>query len=155
ELREGRPPFASRGLTYAKWGLSGLGQQPDWEDNLMAARHRLQQTTPDCALVAVAYADWRRAQAPPPERVCDVACSQRFGAFLIDTWRKDGTSLLDWLSPEQAERFCRQCHDSGVRVALAGSLGRADLVRLLPAAPDWFAVRGAVCRNGDRGQALE
>jgi len=32
-----------------------------------------------------------------------------------------------------------------VRVALAGSLGPAEIEQLLPAEPDWFAVRGAAC----------
>jgi uncharacterized protein (UPF0264 family) len=37
-----------------------------------------------------------------------------------------------------------------VRVALAGSLGEPEIRTLLPARPDWFAVRGAACMAGDR-----
>jgi uncharacterized protein (UPF0264 family) len=155
ELVEGQLPFAMCGLTYAKWGLAGLNGRPSWKQDLITAQGQLRQKTPGCALVAVAYADWQRADAPPPEQVCTLACTQHFGAFLIDTWRKGGTSLLDWLSTEEALRYCQRCRVAGVRVALAGSLRRAELVQLRPAAPDWFAVRGAVCREGDRGQSLD
>jgi uncharacterized protein (UPF0264 family) len=51
----------------------------------------------------------------------------------------------------ELERICRACRDAGVRVALAGSLGVAEVEALRPLNPDWFAVRGAVCRGGRAG----
>ena len=42
-----------------------------------------------------------------------------------------------------------------VRVALAGSLGPPEIRAFLPVAPDWFAVRGAACRDGQRGAEVE
>jgi uncharacterized protein (UPF0264 family) len=39
-------------------------------------------------------------------------------------------------------------------VALAGSLGAEEIRQLLPARPDWFAVRGAVCEGSDRQQRV-
>ena len=38
---------------------------------------------------------------------------------------------------------------------LAGSLGPAEIERLLPLAPDWFAVRGAACEGGRGGRVTE
>jgi uncharacterized protein (UPF0264 family) len=41
-----------------------------------------------------------------------------------------------------------------VQVALAGALGPAEIDRLLPLAPDWFAVRGAACRGRSRNDDI-
>ena len=76
---------------------------------------------PACRAVAVAYADWRRAGAPLPKDVCTFACERSCGAFLLDTWQKDGKSLLDSLSiKEIAELICR-CADARIPIAVAGS----------------------------------
>jgi uncharacterized protein (UPF0264 family) len=79
--------------------------------------------------------------------------------LLLDTFTKPQggarrPGLLDFLPPSRVSLLCRLCRASGVRVALAGSLDRAAVEQLLPARPDWFAVRGAVCPAG-RGGALE
>jgi uncharacterized protein (UPF0264 family) len=103
----------------------------------------------------VAYADWQRAAAPSPQQVCAFACRQRWSVFLIDTWLKDGTTLLDWLPLAELQRLCRSCRQDGVRVALAGSLGLSEVEALRPLQPDWFAVRGAVCRNGRRTESID
>jgi uncharacterized protein (UPF0264 family) len=136
------------GLAFVKWGLAGCGREPAW-------RHCLANTSLGRRLVAVAYADWRRAAAPEPEAVCDFACEHGVGAFLLDTWAKDGTTLLDWLSPAAIHSLCGRCRASGVRVALAGSLGSVQITELSPVQPDWFAVRGAVCRGGQRADAVD
>ena len=116
---------------------------------------RLAERQPNCRAVAVAYADWRRAHAPTPEDVCDFAIERAAGAFLIDTWNKDGSTLLDWLTLTEIERLRDRCRTAGVPMALAGSLGPAEIQTLLPLHPDWFAVRGAVCQGRQRGAAIE
>jgi uncharacterized protein (UPF0264 family) len=148
-VEEPRPP-AGAGLAFAKWGLAGCGRLADWRERLAAAGLGLRRDHPGCRPVAVAYADWRRAGAPPPQEVCAYAAGQRWGAFLLDTWAKDGTTLLDWITPAEVFALCRRCRQAGIPVALAGSLRQEQMERLLPAWPDWFAVRGAVCRGGDR-----
>jgi uncharacterized protein (UPF0264 family) len=137
-------------LAYAKWGLAGCGRLARWQDRLADLGRKMRRSDLLCRPVAVAYADWQRAQAPPPAEVCAFAAAQRWGAFLIDTWGKDGTTLLDWLAPAEVFALCRRCRQAGVPVALAGSLGREQMEVLWPGQPAWFAVRGAVCRKGDR-----
>jgi (5-formylfuran-3-yl)methyl phosphate synthase len=151
ELANGARVFPGSGLTWAKWGLAGCGRGVGWRRLLAGARRELAETAPACRAVAAAYADWRRAEAPAPQAVCDFVCGQGWPAFLIDTATKDGTTLLDWLSVAEVERLCGQCRTAGVRVALAGSLGAGQIAALRDAAPDWFAVRGAVCRGGRTG----
>ncbi len=136
-------------LTYLKWGLADC--LDDWQLRLADAMRR---ATPRRA-VAVAYADWRRARAPRPEEVCSFGIENACGAFLIDTWRKDGSTLLDWLSLEAIAPLRDRCRDAGLPLVLAGSLGIAEIEAILPLHPDWIAVRGAACRGRQREAALD
>lgn len=144
-------------LHYLKWGLS---HYEDWEDNVwrdelaIIIRHLAKQQ-PNARVVAVAYADWQRARAPTPEYICDFAATHPVGALLIDTWQKDGSTLLDWLSFGEIEQLRERCRSAGVPLALAGSLGVTEIQTLLPLQPDWFAVRGAVCQDRQRGAAID
>jgi len=132
---------------YLKWGLAGL-QQEQWTEGLRRARAFL----PDRRVVAVAYADWVPAEAPRPADVIGYACLFGFPAALIDTFSKDGSSLTEWLPTDQIREVVGMCRSAGVQIALAGSLGPAEIERLLPLAPDWFAVRGAACEGGRGGR---
>jgi uncharacterized protein (UPF0264 family) len=112
--------------------------------------------------VTVAYADSFLANAPPVEEVCAFARARPGSTFLLDTYTKapptstaPRPTLLDYLSPNKVALYCRLCRAAGVRVAIAGSLGRDEIERLLPARPDWFAVRGAVCIDGERNGRID
>jgi uncharacterized protein (UPF0264 family) len=147
---------AELSLTYVKWGLAGYrGNEYAWRSELWLAMQGLRKRQPSCRAVTVAYADWRRAGAPTPEEVAAFAVEQAAGAFLVDTWEKDGTTLLDWLSLEMIERLIERCRAATVPIALAGSLGAKEIQRLLPLCPDWFAVRGAACQGRQRNAAID
>ena len=149
ELRDFVPPCPA-GLGFAKWGLSGLRGDPRWAEKLEAAAARLDATKP----VAVAYADASLAQAPSLADVVAFACARSWPAFLIDTFVKDGRTLLDWIGIEELASLCRTCRDGGVAVALAGSLTLEHIDRLAGLQPDWIAVRSAACVGGRRDQAV-
>lgn len=151
ELLAYRPAHPIAGLSYAKWGLAGCGKLPHWRRELMRAQRSL---LPGCQAVAVAYADWQLAGSPPPEEVCAFACAEQL-PFLVDTWSKDTRSLLDWLTFAETARLCARCRRAGVSVALAGSLDATRMKALQPASPDWFAIRGAGCRQGRRELLLD
>lgn len=138
------------GLQFVKWGMAGAAA-PGWRPALDGAVRRMRECEPRCQGVAVAYADWHRAIAPIPEAIAAIACQCNFGAFLLDTCRKDGTTLLDWLPRPRIEKLCRVCRTAGVRVALAGALTEKEIGQLYDIAPDWFAVRGAACVGGRTG----
>lgn len=150
ELMEGRSPCSVSGLAWVKWGLAGAARA-DWR----AALREVRRAVRGSGLVAVAYADAERAGAPPVAEVCDFACAESLPFLLIDTWLKDGTTLLDWLKGVAVAGICWQCHAAGVRVAVAGSLRdeQVELLRVL--GPDVIAVRGAACRGGDRGAVVD
>jgi uncharacterized protein (UPF0264 family) len=153
ELREESAFPDEPSLAYVKWGLADC--LDEWRTRLAEAMRRQMEQLPHGRTVAVAYADWQRAHAPQPETVCSFAIENRCGAFLIDTWQKDGSTLLDWLAVEEIGRLRDHCRAAGVPLALAGSLGMAEIETLLPLRPDWFAVRGAACRDRQRGAALD
>jgi uncharacterized protein (UPF0264 family) len=155
ELMDRPPLFQLPGLSYAKWGLAGCARNRHWRDDLEAARHSLEARGEDCRAVAAAYADWRRAEAPPPWDICLQVCQQHWAVLLLDTWKKDGSTLLDWMGTAEIGEFCSLCRASGVRIALAGSLGRRQLSTLRHTAPDWIAVRSAVCSGGQRQGLLD
>src|SRR5262249_41049785 len=147
ELREENPPPPVAGLTWLKWGLAGAARDGfDWR----SALRRLRRTLAEPGLVAVAYGDWERAAAPPVDEVCALACADGFPVLLLDTWQKDGSTLVDWVSRHVLQDVCARCAVAGVRVALAGSLGPAQWAKLLPFEPWFFAVRGAACEGGVR-----
>jgi uncharacterized protein (UPF0264 family) len=147
-------PSSCRGLSFVKWGLAGWGRG-DWQTELARQAARVQEGDASCRVVAVAYADWLRADAPCPEAVGAFARERRLGALLVDTFGKDGTSLLDWLPLTRVRLLCRRCQAAGVPVALAGSLGPEQIRALREVGPDWFAVRGAACRVGRRTEAID
>ena len=87
--------------------------------------------------------------------MCTFVCRRPGWGLLLDTWGKDGLTLLDWMSRVEIDRICRVCRNAGVTIALAGSLGRGLIRTLKPTAPDWFAVRGAACDGSHRTSVVD
>ena len=146
-------------LAFVKWGLGGCANVPSWREKLHQCMRSLHATQG----VFVAYADWQCAQAPPLDDVFDLAAAQPGSVLLVDTHCKDASAsslgrrptLLDWLPRAETIALCRRSRDADVRIALAGSLGFDDVAALLPARPDWFAVRGAACAASDRRATVQ
>jgi uncharacterized protein (UPF0264 family) len=169
---------AVAGLTYVKIGLArrrgakayAAGRaagctQPvysprveykPWHPAVASLRRAAANRYPGAQLVVAAYGDWAAAGAPPVEEVYAYAREQAGGVVLVDTFAKGaGRTLLDWLSPHELANTCARCRAAGVQTALAGSLGLAEIGRLLPLRPDWIAVRGAACEGGRHGVVSE
>jgi (5-formylfuran-3-yl)methyl phosphate synthase len=100
--------------------------------------------------VAVAYADWQEASAPPPEEILAAAIQLGADAFLIDTWQKRSGGLRDILCRHELMRLAATSHEAGLTFALAGSLRLGDIAALVEFGPDVIAVRGAACHGENR-----
>jgi uncharacterized protein (UPF0264 family) len=94
------------------------------------------------------YADFQKAKAPFPEEVIESGRQLGCRAMLIDTFDKHGPGLLGNVSTGEIERFVSTARKAEMLVVLGGKITADQLPDLLPLAPDYIAVRGAVCRGG-------
>lgn len=140
--------ISSLGPQYLKLGLTG---RLDWRDDWAAVR-----ALPfgPATWVAVAYADWERAFSPGPEEVLAEGLRVGCEVLLIDTFRKDGSNLLDWLDQDGLLQLRRETLASKMKLALAGKVTLECLPALREIRPDIVAVRGAVCDQAVRERGV-
>jgi uncharacterized protein (UPF0264 family) len=138
-------------VSYLKWGLAGCAGTPEWPERFFRLVDLIRTAVPEARPVAVAYADWQRAQAPSPHQVLEEGRKTGCSAFLIDTCIKDGRGILSWFGLPELRALRAAAHDQEMEFALAGSLQADDIPAALELAPEWIAVRGAVCRGGRKG----
>ena len=140
---------------FLKLGLAGLcadiTDRVTWFDSWMQVRDRFPGGH---AWVAVAYADAVRARAPSVAEVCEAAVKSRCRVLLVDTFEKDESTLLDWLTGDELGRLRCMTTDRRLLFALAGRISAATLPRLAEFEPDIVAVRGAVCDRGVRTSTI-
>ena len=152
ELLEGqRFAAGAAGMAFAKIGLAGCRSRADWPARWRAAIAEW----PACVRpVAVVYADWQFADAPPPENVLAEAAAIGCPALLVDTWDKSRGTLFDHWAAQDVTQFCRHVRAAGIAVVLAGSLHGESLAAAAACRPDLIAVRGAVCAGGRTGAVV-
>ena len=145
-------------LDYIKFGLAGCVGLP-WRERLIDLCSRdaesSERSAPRSIVVPCAYADVERAEAPPVEDVAAFAIANAFPVMLIDTFRKDGRDLFQWMTEERISKLVEQLRNAGVAVALAGSLKEQHLSTVRRIDPAWIAVRGAVCVGGKRESRID
>lgn len=140
------PTFA-----FAKAGPARCGSLRNLSQSWTRLREQL---TGDVHLVAVAYADYRAADCPPPCEIFELAGAMGFKHWLIDTFAKDGRSALDHLTSQTLQSIARLAVSCTACWVLAGSI-RLEMIPSIHAShalPDLFGVRGDVCdglRNGE------
>jgi uncharacterized protein (UPF0264 family) len=139
-------------LQYVKWGLAGYAHTPGWGEDLLDTRRELPIGT---EMVMVAYADWERAKSVPPAEVAKFAKRFRFKAFLLDTWGKDGKTLLDFMTAKEVAELVDGLKRVYTTVAVGGSLRPEQLKQLKGVVPDYFAVRTSACAASKRDGAID
>ncbi len=148
--RDAIPALPDR-VTYAKLGLSGLGDSASWRDEWLQVRHRFEsQRQSPLHWVAVAYADVEQASAPPLADVMEAAVATGCSGLLIDTFHKGNQTLADWCDQGLLNDVADRCHASRLFLALAGRLSRDSLRELINVAVDVIAIRSAACVESDR-----
>ncbi len=139
-------------LDYVKWGLAGYTPTPGWGEDILDTRRELPA---GMEMVAVGYADWERAKSVPPAEIVKFAKRFRFKAFLLDTWNKDGKTLLDFLKPAEIAELLESVGRVGMKSAIGGSLRPEQVKQLKGVDPDWYAVRASACAGGKRDGAID
>lgn len=143
-------------LNLVKIGCARLGTTPNWREDWHRVRRLVSQAlSPATGWVAVAYADWQLALAPPPHEIVAEALSTGCRGVLFDTYAKTGRRLLDWISVGELQEIAEHLHAAGLFLALAGSLRLEDLPGLRPVPADIIAIRGAACVGGLRTDAIQ
>lgn len=155
DLEDPFTPLSLPGVHFVKIGLAGWGERGDWQRQLREAGATQKEANPTAALVAAAYADWRLANAPAPNKILAFALDHGWQGLLIDTALKNGSSLGDHLPFPELERLVHDGNRGGLLIALAGALRPRDVPRLAVLKPDYIGVRGAACRRGRRDGPLE
>jgi uncharacterized protein (UPF0264 family) len=132
-------------LTLVKMGLSQCGHRTDWRNRLL----RFKENSPELSIAMVYYADRQSANAPTWEETIEAAVDLNSPVLLIDTFFKNGKTLLDHLTLDQLQAFRTQVHSLNLGLALAGSL-QLEQIDILTTQihPDLVAVRGAACKSG-------
>jgi hypothetical protein len=105
--------------------------------------------------VAAGYGDYRCWGGLAPHDLLLAAAATGCEWVMLDTAIKQGQSLFDVMDLEELEAFVTAARQSGLRVALAGSLGLAHLPQLQQLRPDVVGVRGALCHHGCRSDEID
>lgn len=101
------------------------------------------------SLVSVAYADTLESASWNLSDFAKISKAGGADGCLVDTARKKGQSLPDFLSRDVIKGFIADCRREQLFCGLAGSLRLADVADLCRLEPDLIGVRSAVC-GGDR-----
>ena len=140
------------GVSLFKIGLAGCSTLPDWKSQwkeLIAAMWPHDDAAKHA--VAVAYADWRTADAPQPLHVLRAAVDLGCPALLIDTWDKSAGSLFEHWPADDLSSFIQSVRSHELTLVLAGSLVGESFTAAARLCPDLLAVRTAACDAGRAG----
>ena len=160
ELRE----YASRFQSATSFKLAFSGTNPSkgtYEtgkpspDESYELFLELAASLPRGMLIPVFYADWQEANAPGWDKVLELASKSSCNRILIDTFCKNGRSLLDYLNRDQLRGFVNLASSMGILVALAGSIRKQAIEELKTVGADVIGVRGAACRGGNRTDSID
>jgi uncharacterized protein (UPF0264 family) len=136
-----------RSTAYVKLGFDGVPGERELLTLLDAAAAAAARHPARPRLIAVACADRDRLATP----ILQNARQAGAAGILLDTAAKDGRTLLDVWPETRLRDWVQAGRSAGLEVALAGSLGPADLARIAALAPDIVGVRGAACAGGRGG----
>lgn len=146
------------GVEYVKVGMHGPRSAAEAEVLLRTVCRAVRDRFPETRIIAAGYADAAGFGAVEPHDMPGVAARAGADGCMLDTVAKGASSLFSLLEPSRVEAFVRECRELGLVSALAGSLGLADMPRVLALGPDIVGVRSAVCggdRAGGRVDAVE
>jgi len=141
---------ASLGVNYVKIGLYGVNSMDDALRLASSAVRAVKNSYPKTKVVIAGYADYKRIDSIQADLIPSVAKESKADIAMLDTAVKDGTNLFNFMNPEELSKFVQDVHNSGIGVALGGSLAREHIESLSSIGVDVIGIRGAACQNSDR-----
>ncbi len=134
-------------FNFVKFGLAGT-LNTNWQDSLADSLKILPETV---GFVVVAYGDHEHAQAPDPNTILDIGIELGCRGILLDTYVKDGKSILDHMSTVEICDLLGQARSANCFSVLAGSLKAHNADQILEIGPDVVGFRGAACEVSRTG----
>jgi len=77
-----------------------------------------------------------------------------FYGVMLDTAKKEGSSLLEYVTHENLQKFISDSSELELKVGLAGALRLEHISALVKLSPDYLGFRGAVCANLQRNLSI-
>ncbi len=151
-------------LDYLKVGPGQCEHLEVWFENLLQLRTRFQNAGINHPhWIAVLYADQKPGTLLDLPRQLQLEltafklCAYSFAGLLIDTAQKQNGSLRTHFSDNFLLKIIKSLHFGGRLCSLAGRLTFQDIETLIKQSilPDYYAVRSAVCNEGDRQSNVE
>jgi (5-formylfuran-3-yl)methyl phosphate synthase len=133
------------GVRYAKVGLAGAADQPDWESAWLES---VERRPAGCEVVAVVYADATAANSPAPSQILAAAIEHSSAAILVDTYDKSAGDVFIHWPPAELAGFLSQAKAAGLLTVVGGGLMWKSLGIALELPADFVAVRGLACGAG-------
>lgn len=143
------------GVTYIKAGLHGSRTVAEGAELMRGVVRACKDVNPAVTVVTAGYADYRRFDGLSPQQLVEIAVESGSDMVMVDTYIKDGKTLLDALTLEEITAFVAAAHAAGLKVALAGSIRAEHLADLAATGADIVGVRGAVCGSYDRSTTID
>ena len=152
-----QPDFLSNGISFYKFGLSNCETTGRWVDNLLLLKEQVRLLNKSAFIVPVLYGDYLKANSSKPFALLELLLEHSFFAIMIDSWAKDGSSVLDWITVDELLQIKNKCDGHNVKFALAGSLNLERITLLIREGvkPAWFGFRGAVCKERSRNKTID
>lgn len=138
-------------IRFVKFGLA----ESKTDEALSSKIKELISDLPCCVEpVLSAYVDHQNANALDLFSVLNLARELRFKYLLLDTFDKSAENFFHYVKPSFFNQIRAQAKRHGMRLAIAGKIGRQDISDAIEFEPDVIGVRGAVCENGSRRQSI-
>lgn len=141
---------ATTGVNYIKVGLYGVKKMEDAIYLMQNVTRTIKNYDSTIKVVATGYADAEKIGAVDPLLIPQIGREAKVDVAMLDTAVKNGKNLFNHLKIDQLERFIREAHTYGLKVALAGSIRKADIPLIKDLGADIAGIRSAACTNNDR-----
>ena len=142
------------GAKYIKAGLFGVKNYDEAYQMMRSVKQSIHQVDESAFVVASGYADYRRFGGVSFMEVIKAATDAKCDVVMVDTAIKDDKDLFDAMSYMELKTFIDAAHESGLTVALAGSIKKEHIERLFDLNADIIGIRGAVCGAGNRNNEI-
>jgi uncharacterized protein (UPF0264 family) len=106
-------------------------------------------------LIPVFYADREFACGPSWNELVELAAEVRASRILIDTFNKDGRSLVSHIDYETLTKMIHAAAQRDLSVAIAGSLRKQEMPTLMGVGAAVIGVRGAACKASNREDSID